>query len=70
MELVVVGQDFSKFQTAIEKDNILLVLMGSTKLYFIAVHGVPGGFCLSGRHQATVRTIAKYQIGQDPKPLP
>ena len=70
MELVVVGQDFSKFQTAIEKDNILLVLMGSTKLYFIAVHGVPGGFCLSGRHQATVRPIAKYQIGQDPKPLP
>ena len=70
MELVVVGQDFSKFQTASETDNILLVIMGSTKLYFIAVHGVPGGFCLSGRHQATVRPIAKYQIGQDPKPLP
>ena len=70
MALPMVGVNNSKFQTAIERDNILLVIMGSTKLYFIAVHGVPGCFCLSGRHQATVRPIAKYQIGQDPKPLP
>ena len=70
MPLPMVGVNNSKFQTASERDNIQLVIMGPTKQYFIAVHGVPGSFCLYGRHQATVRHIAKYQIGQDPKPLP